>query len=502
MGRKTNEKNIKRVYHEQTARLKRVNRYMILGFITLYSILIVNMLLRIREADEHFLLNSIILGVCIFSALVNVFLYKRNPVSEYLRYFMIGVYAIIYSIMIFVIQDFYFVLTFIIALTGTIIYYDSKLINGFTLYMVFINGIRMIYYISIGADSTSAVTVSSLLVVLISAATLYFATHIGGIFTRDMVGAASDEKNNIKQIFTEVMQITSVIQKNVDEISTIINELHTSTDNVNNTTVEIAKSTGVVSHSIIEQTHLTSEILNDMKETEKSSCNVVSTVNESTTSIEKNLQDFKHLKDNAKEIASINENVAATMDELQENAKAVNDIMGVIAGISKQTNLLALNASIEANRAGEAGSGFTIVANEIRTLSAQTRNSTEHITDILNKLNNKAAYASQIVGQSIGVTAKQSDSINQITQSMDKVHSNMNILSDNIIDINEKVVNVSKSNQDIVDNISQISTVCKEITASTENATGVTNKSQQLAQKAVILLNEVIEVSHKLDKYK
>ncbi len=69
------------------------------------------------------------------------------------------------------------------------------------------------------------------------------------------------------------------------------------------------------------------------------------------------------------------------ISSLEQAASRISDVSGLIAAIAAQTNLLALNATIEAARAGEAGRGFAVVANEVKVLAAQTRESSEKITD-------------------------------------------------------------------------------------------------------------------------
>ncbi len=501
MGEQNTSVNRKRTYNERAARTKRINRFVLLGTFLLYTMVIVNMILLIRESNQYLICNVMVLGLSIINIFVLNILFKKNPASETFRYVLVGGYTLIYSYLIFIIPDFYITITLAALLTGSIIYYDSKFINIFAPYLLLINSIRTIIFVIIGAGAAPRVEFLGLFMILLCTITIIFSTRIGGLFIGDMIGVISDERANIDVILSEVLEIASVVKSDVEATSSIINELNESTITVNIAVGEIVKGTSSVTASIINQTHMTGEIQSDIHDTENSSNKVVSIVKESSVSIEKSLDAFKQLKTHSEEIVATNENVSGAMNELQERVQAVNDIIGVIADVSDQTNLLALNASIEAARAGEAGKGFAVVADEIRNLAEQTRESTENITNILKELNNKASYASSIVNNSIDVTNKQSQSISSVSESIYNLHSNMSILSDDIADINKRVINVSNSNQIVVDNIGEVSAVCEEITASTEDASSITNKSKLLAERAVTLLNEVNEVAQRLNKY-
>ena len=75
--------------------------------------------------------------------------------------------------------------------------------------------------------------------------------------------------------------------------------------------------------------------------------------------------------------------MARFIEELGRTSEEIGNIIGIIGNIASQTNLLALNAAIEAARAGEAGSGFSVVAEEIRVLAEDSASATEKVVNLI-----------------------------------------------------------------------------------------------------------------------
>jgi methyl-accepting chemotaxis protein len=95
------------------------------------------------------------------------------------------------------------------------------------------------------------------------------------------------------------------------------------------------------------------------------------------------------LSDNIQSIEYLSEIMTQSSDEIEKlssETKNIVRILGVIKGVSTQTNLLALNAAIEAARAGEAGRGFAVVADEVRQLAQRTQDATLEIETMVDKL--------------------------------------------------------------------------------------------------------------------
>jgi methyl-accepting chemotaxis protein len=108
----------------------------------------------------------------------------------------------------------------------------------------------------------------------------------------------------------------------------------------------------------------------------------------SSSEISRQVNDANSLTDEAHRVASA---AGRSLDGLKSSSGEIGDVVNLIAAIAKQTNLLALNAKIEAARAGSAGRGFSVVADEVKALSVETQKAIEAITHKIGKLQRDAA---------------------------------------------------------------------------------------------------------------
>ncbi len=124
--------------------------------------------------------------------------------------------------------------------------------------------------------------------------------------------------------------------------------------------------------------------------------------------------------------------------QLNEQAKAITDIVSMISSVAEQTNLLALNAAIEAARAGDVGRGFAVVADEVRNLASRTGSATIEITNVVGQNQKITQQVLEAVDQIKGLSNQNRQTASGIAQSIDKIESEAHAVLTAIGNITDK----------------------------------------------------------------
>lgn len=165
------------------------------------------------------------------------------------------------------------------------------------------------------------------------------------------------------------------------------------------------------------------------------------------------------------------------INQLHQESESIGSVLEVIRSIADQTNLLALNAAIEAARAGEAGRGFAVVADEVRSLASKTQTSTEEIDSMISKLHQ---YVSEVI-----------KTINSIRESSDQTSNENTKVSNALEIINSEILKINNMNQQISTGASEQSSVCEAINSNICTIVNIAGDNQDGNEKAISSTEEV-----------
>lgn len=201
-----------------------------------------------------------------------------------------------------------------------------------------------------------------------------------------------------------------------------------------------------------DQTEQVSNYLNilarNSKETNNQVDKVISSIEGSLEEIENAKVDFLNLINHINNVSKVFDDFFKMFNQIQAQYNNIEKFAGIITGIADQTNLLALNAAIEAARVGEAGKGFSVVADEIKKLSVDTQTNTKiimeslkNMTETMNLLNNKSSEGSKVVNQTVDIIEKSGSLLDNIAGSESGVYKHIEKVKksqdENLIGINE-----------------------------------------------------------------
>lgn len=170
------------------------------------------------------------------------------------------------------------------------------------------------------------------------------------------------------------------------------------------------------------------------------------------------------------------ENVRSQTDLTNQSALEIRQATEIIAGIASQTNLLALNASIEAARAGDQGKGFAVVAEEIRTLADQSKESSEHISKIVNNLIENSGVSVETTRKVSEAFTMQNEKIHETQGIFTKLNQEIDIVGNSLAGITTEVEGLDNHKNVMMDGIESLTEAAEQNTDSAKETSSAMNE--------------------------
>lgn len=425
----------------------------------------------------------------------------RGKADDRYRYALVIGYGIFYTFLICT-TDSPIAFTYILPVVSLLVLYkDRKFMVGCAIANIASVIVSVIYHLVVLGQNTATdqknyqLQVACLLLCYIG-----YIMSIRHLIESD--GALTDSiKADLKRVVTTVEQVKTASNTIMDGI-TVVRELATENKHGSDIVVDgmnkLTDHNGQLQSRTASSQEMTGDINSQVQNVASMINDMVSLTAESGKHAKTSSVDLESLVQTAGTMADLSNEVEHILDAFKAEFETVKQETGTIDSISSQTNLLALNASIEAARAGEAGKGFSVVAEQIRKLSTETKDSSGQISEALSRLDEISEKMTSSIEETLKLIQATLEKVTQTGENVNKITQDSSLLGEHIQTIDSAMKEVESSNRQLVENMEQVSSIVETMTTCISDSDETSKRMLSKYEESASNINNIENVIQEL----
>lgn len=449
--------------------------------------------------STNFIIFLILCWVPFFAG--DLLLRIRGKADDRYRYALVVGYGIFYTFLICT-TDSPIAFTYILPVVSLLVLYkDRKFMVGCAIANIASVIISVIYHLVVLGQNTATdqknyqLQIACLLLCYIG-----YIMSIRHLIESD--GALTNSiKADLKRVVTTVEQVKTASNTIMDGI-TVVRELATENKHGSDIVVDgmnkLTDHNGQLQSRTASSQEMTGDINSQVQNVVSMINDMVSLTAESGKHAKTSSVDLESLVQTAGTMADLSNEVEHILDAFKAEFETVKQETGTIDSISSQTNLLALNASIEAARAGEAGKGFSVVAEQIRKLSTETKDSSGQISEALSRLDEISGKMTSSIEETLKLIQVTLEKVTQTGENVNKITQDSSLLGEHIQTIDSAMKEVESSNRQLVENMEQVSSIVETMTTCISDSDETSKRMLSKYEESASNINNIENVIQEL----
>ncbi|MCK7546764.1 methyl-accepting chemotaxis protein [Marinobacter koreensis] len=287
--------------------------------------------------------------------------------------------------------------------------------------------------------------------------------EVVGLLSRVASGDLSQRLKTGRNARDEFNRLGSAANQMLDDMSAVIGQVITGNQTLAELQAELNSliaQMGRNGEQVEDETEQTATAVQEISHTAVEIAQYTQSVNDSAQNANAAAQEGAQvIKRSADSMSALAERIQQThtqIGQLGKTGEKVNSIVDVINGLAEQTNLLALNAAIEAARAGEAGRGFSVVADEVRSLAEKTVSATNGIAEIVSSLNKETSAITRLMEEGLASADQGEKSAEEAAGAIDRIGGAINQLAGDMNQVVSSIEGISTTTEEIAQKVEQI----------------------------------------------